>query len=62
MENNWKRLDYFNAWQFSKALVNAIKNKIDHDYRNAEILKAQIEKSVEPESIDLDQGWSKSYV
>ena len=58
IENDWITLTLDNF----KALVNAIKHKIDHDYRNAEILKAQIEKSIEPESIDLDQGWSKSYV
>lgn len=58
IENDWVE---FNLDVF-KALVSAIDTKIDHDYRNAEILKAQIEKSIEPESIDLDQGWSNSYV
>ena len=45
-----------------KALAQAIKGKVDHDYRNAEILKAQIDKSDNPENIDLNQGWSKAYV
>lgn len=58
IENDWIE---FNLDTF-KALVAAIDTKIDHDYRNAEILKAQIEKSTEPENIDLNQGWSKSYV
>ena len=58
IENDWVE---FNLDVF-KALVSAIDTKSDHDYRNAEILKAQIEKSIEPESIDLDQGWSNSYV
>lgn len=58
IENDWITLTLDNF----KALVNAIKHKIDHDYRNAEILKAQIEKSAEPENINLNQGWSQSYV
>lgn len=58
IENDWVE---FNLDVF-KALVSAIDTKIDHDYRNAEVLKAQIEKSTEPESIDLNQGWSKTYV
>lgn len=58
IENDWIE---FNLDVF-KALVSAIDTKIDHDYRNAEILKAQIEKSTEPENIDLNQGWSKAYV
>jgi len=58
IENDWIE---FNLDVF-KALASAIDTKIDHDYHNAEILKAQIEKSTDPETIDLDQGWSKSYV
>lgn len=58
IENDWVE---FNLDTF-KALVSAIDTKIDHDYRNAEILKAQIEKSAEPENVDLNQGWSKAYV
>lgn len=58
IENDWIE---FNLDTF-KALVSAIDTKIDHDYHNAEILKAQIEKSTEPETIDLNQGWSKAYV
>ena len=57
IENDWVE---FNLDVF-KALVSAIDTKLDHDYRNAEILKAQIDKSLEPENIDLNQGWSKSY-
>lgn len=57
IENDWITLTLDNF----KALVNAIKKKIDHDYRNAEILKAQINKSEKPETVDLDQGWSKAY-
>ena len=58
IENDWITLTLDNF----KLLVNAIKNKIDHDYRNAEILKAQINKSEKPETVDLNQGWSISYV
>ena len=58
IENDWVE---FNLDTF-KALVSAIDTKIDHDYRNAEILKAQIDKSAEPENVDLNQGWSKAYV
>ena len=57
IENDWVQFDL----DTFKLLVTAIKNKVDHDYRNAEILKAQIDKSEKPETIDLDQGWSKSY-
>lgn len=58
IENDWILFDL----ETFKLLVNAIKNKIDHDYRNAEILKAQIDKSEKPETVDLNQGWSISYV
>ena len=58
IENDWIEFDL----DVFKALVSAIDTKLDHDYRNAEILKAQIDKSLEPENIDLNQGWSKSYV
>ncbi|WP_454905634.1 DUF4376 domain-containing protein [Aggregatibacter sp.] len=58
IENDWVE---FNLDTF-KALVLAIDTKLSHDYNNAEILKAQIEQSAEPESVDLDQGWSEAYV
>ena len=58
IENDWVQFDL----DMFKLLVTAIKNKVDHDYRNAEVLKAQIDKSKNPETIDLNQGWSKAYV
>ena len=58
IENDWVQFDL----DTFKTLASAIEAKVDHDYRNAEILKAQIEKSTDPETIDLNQGWSKSYV
>lgn len=58
IENDWIVLTLDNF----KLLANAIKAKVDHDYRNAEILKAQIDKSDKPETVDLDQGWSEKYV
>lgn len=58
IENDWVLFDL----DTFKALALAIKTKVDHDYKNAEILKAQIDKSETPENIDLNQGWSKSYV
>ena len=58
IENDWVQFDL----EMFKLLVKALKAKVDHDYRNAEVLKAQIDKSDNPENIDLNQGWSKSYV
>lgn len=58
IENDWVLFDL----DTFKLLVTALKTKVDHDYRNAEVLKAQIDKSKNPETIDLDQGWSKAYV
>ncbi len=58
IENDWIEFDL----ETFKKLAVAIEEKTDHDYKNAELLKAQIDKSLEPENIDLDQGWSKSYV
>ena len=58
IENDWVQFDL----DTFKALAQAIKGKVDHDYRNAEVLKAQVDKSDTPENIDLNQGWSKSYV
>lgn len=57
IENDWVQFDL----DTFKLVVTAIKNKVDHDYRNAEVLKAQIDKSTDPENIDLNQGWSKAY-
>ena len=57
IENDWIE---FNLDTF-KALVSAIDTKIDQDYSNAEVLKAQIDKSKNPETVDLNQGWSKAY-
>lgn len=57
IENDWVQFDL----DTFKLLVTAIKNKVDLDYRNAEVLKAQIDKSKNPETVDLDQGWSKAY-
>ena len=58
IENDWVQFDL----DTFKALAQAIKGKVDHDYRNAEVLKAQVDKSDTPENIDLNQGWSQSYV
>ena len=58
IENDWIEFDL----DTFKALAQAIKGKVDHDYRNAEVLKAQIDKSDTPENINLNQGWSQSYV
>ena len=58
IENDWVQFDL----DTFKTLASAIEAKVDHDYKNAEILKAQIEKSDTPENIDLNQGWSQSYV
>ena len=58
IENDWIEFDL----ETFKKLAVAIEEKTDHDYKNAELLKAQIDKSLEPDNIDLDQGWSKSYV
>lgn len=58
IENDWVTFDL----DTFKAVAQAIKDKVDHDYRNAEVLKDQVDKSTEPETIDLNQGWSKSYV
>lgn len=58
IENDWVKFDL----ETFKALAQAIKGKVDHDYRNAEVLKAQVDKSDTPENIDLNQGWSQSYV
>lgn len=58
IENDWIEFDL----ETFKKLAVAIEEKIDHDYKNAELLKAQIDKSLEPDNIDLDQGWSKSYI
>lgn len=57
IENDWIQFDL----DTFKALASAIEAKIDHDYRNAEVLKAQIDKSKNPETVDLNQGWSKAY-
>ena len=58
IENDWVLFDL----DTFKLVVTAIKNKVDHDYRNAEVLKAQIDKSNAPDTIDLSKGWSKAYV
>lgn len=58
IENDWVQFDL----DTFKLLVTALKNKVDSDYRNAEVLKAKVNKSKNPETIDLDQGWSKAYV
>lgn len=58
IENDWVQFDL----DTFKALASAIEAKVDHDYRNAEVLKAQVDKSDTPENIDLNQGWSQSYV
>lgn len=57
IENDWVQFDL----DTFKLLVEALKAKVDHDYRNAEVLKAQVYKSTDPETIDLNQGWSKAY-
>lgn len=57
IENDWVQFDL----DTFKLLVTALKNKVDSDYRNAEVLKAQVDKSKNPETVDLDQGWSKAY-
>lgn len=58
IENDWVTFDL----DTFKLLASAIEAKVDHDYHNAESLKTQVDNSLEPESIDLNQGWSKSYV
>lgn len=58
IENDWVLFDL----DTFKALASVIEAKVDHDYKNAEILKEQIDKSETPEKIDLNQGWSKAYV
>lgn len=57
IENDWVQFDL----DTFKLLVTALKNKVDNDYSNAEVLKAQIDKSKNPETVDLNQGWSKAY-
>ena len=57
IENDFVTMDL----QLFKKLVVALASKVQHDYTNAEKLKAQIDKSNEPDKIDLSAGWSASY-
>lgn len=57
IENDFVTMDL----QLFKKLVVALASKVQHDYTNAEKLKAQIDKSNEPDKIDLSVGWSASY-
>lgn len=58
IENDYVELDL----DLFRQLAVAISDKVQHDYLNAEKLKAIVDKSDEPLKVDLDQGWSKSYV
>ena len=57
MENEFVTMDL----ELFKKLVVALSTKVQHDYTNAEKLKAMIDKSENPETVDLSKGWSKAY-
>ena len=57
IENEFVTMDL----ELFKKLVIAVSNKVQHDYTNAEKLKMMIDKSKNPEIIELNQGWSKGF-